>query len=515
MPRPGALLSAAAAPLVLLAAIWTGLFARPALAASPFVPMDHPAYAQVEAWVARGLLPPTILGMRPYTWERLGTMLAQARARRPEDRSAILALAREVNAHAGPGDRRHADITLSAARADGQPLTYVNVPATSGGPLGAYDAGLGFPETWGGEARLRSEGRWGTGFATDVMARVPLGVAEGGNPALQEGYAAFDAGPILVATGRQPFQWGPGHDGGFILTDNAAPLTAVRMGLKAPHTFRGWWSWLGTWDFSYLLARLEDKRVVPNPELTGLRLMWKPTRHLELGASRTILLGGEGRPSLSWSDYVTVLGGNNLSGGADTSDSIAGVDAAYTLPMGDGAVRIYGEYAGEDEAHQLHLPSKPAVRGGIYLAGLGPAAAYTARAEFAATDVFYNHERWGHNFWYSHSTYQTGYTYRGRILGDAMGSDARTARLWITRPGARTESELMLGWFATRFSDPDREDHWQVGLRRSRLAGPARVTVDLRLERVRYAGPRTGDWQSLVLFTFNRPVPDEEESSPP
>jgi len=512
MPRPGAVpIPAAAVPLLLLVALWAGA-PRPAAAASPFIPLDHPAYAQVDAWMARGLLPAGPLGVRPYTWERLGGMLARARPRDAADRAAMSALAREVRTRAGPGREQYAGIALTGAVAEGQPVTFVNVPATSGGPLGAYDAGLGWPETRSGELRLRSESHLGRRVALVMVPRLPFGDAEGGNPGWQEGYLAIDAGPIAVATGRQPLVWGPGHDGGFLLTDNAAPLPALRMGLVAPHTFEGWWSWLGTWDFSYLLARLEDDRVVPQPYLTGVRLTWMPARRLELGASRTILLGGDNRPDLSWTDFLAVLGGRNVAGGTDTSNSIAGVDAAWTISFpGGAAMRLYGEFAGEDEAHQLHLPTHPAVRGGVFLAGVGPGGRYTARGEFAATDVFYDHDKWGHNFWYGHSLYP--YTYRDRILGDAMGSDARTARLWIAKPGLSRETEVMLGWYATRFSDSDRQDHWQLGVRRTKPAEVFSLTVDARIERVVVDGPRPDAWQSLLILTLARALPSEEISS--
>lgn len=515
MPRPGApRIAAPAVPLLLLLALCA--VPRPAAAASPFVPLDHPAYAQVEAWVARGILAPMPLGARPFTWERLGAVLFRARPRDPVDRAAVVALAREVRAHAGPGEDRHADLGVTGAYAEGRPVAYPNVPASTGGPLGAYDGGLAWPQRFGGEARLRAEAHWGTQFALDVVPRVRLGAAGGGNPGWQEGYAAVELGPVAVSAGRQPLVWGPGHDGGFLLTANAPPVPAVRLGLTAPHAFEGWWAWLGTWDFSYLLGRLEPDRVVPKPYLTGLRLLWMPTARLELGASRTILLGGEGQPSLSWTDYLAILGGRNIAHGPDTSDSIAALDAAYTLPLAGGrAARLYGEWAGEDEAHQFHLPTKPAVRGGLYLAGLGPGGRFTARGEFAATDVFYDHALWGHDFWYAHGTYQSGYTYRGRILGDAMGADARTARLWIGRPGVRSESEVMLGWYTTRFSDPDREDHWQIGVRRTRPSGPFRTTLDARLERIDFADARSDAWQSLLLITLSRPLPSRVESSPP
>jgi hypothetical protein len=492
------------APIVgLTLAAATALGPASARAASALIPLDHPAYAQVEGFVARGVLPFTSLTALPYTWERLAALLDAAPPATGVDGGRLAALRAEAASHLGAV---HAGAFVTGAVVEGHPVIYKNLPADSGGPLGANDAGVAYRETVGADLRLRLEGRAGPRLAAVLEPRAALGDVEGGNPGWQEGYLAADLGPLAVAVGRQPFAWGPAPDGGFLLTPNAAPLPALRLGLTEPHTFSGGWSWLGTVDFMYLLARLEDDRVVPHPLLTGLRLVWMPTPRLELGASRTIQFGGEGQPGLSASDYLVILSGRNLSGASDTSNSIAGVDATVRVPMAGGrGLALYAEYAGEDEA--MRLPTKPAVRGGAALSGLGSGQRYTLRAEYAATDVFYDHQHWGHNVWYGHSVYGSGYSYRGRILGDPMGSDARTARLWIARDGARSQAELMLGWFATRFSDPEREDHWQGAVDTRRRVRGATCRAETGLERVRYDATGSAVWQYRVLLTVEVPFP--------
>jgi hypothetical protein len=491
IPRRGTPFAAVLALLLALAA------ASSAHAASAFVPLDHPAYGAVAGWLARGVLPPTSLTARPYTWERLAAMLDAASPATDSDRARVAALRAEAGSHLERPLR--GEVAVTGAVVEGHPVLYKNLPADSGGPLGANDAGVAYGETVGADLRVRLEGRAGARLAAVLEPRAALGDVGGGNPGWQEGYLAADLGPLAVVAGRQPFAWGPAPDGGFLLTPNAAPLPALRLGLVEPHTFSGGWSWLGTVDFMYLLARLGDDRVVPHPLLTGLRLVWMPSPRLELGASRTILFGGEGQPGLSAADYLVILSGRNLSGASDTSNSIAGVDATARLPVAGGrGLTLYAEYAGEDES--IHLPTKPAVRVGAALSGLGTGHRYSLRAEYAATDVFYDHQHWGHNVWYGHSVYGSGYSYRGRILGDPMGSDARTARVGLARDGTRSHAELTLGWFATRFSDPEREDHWQGGARWSRSdTAHLGVTVDARLERVTYDDARPAAWQSLLL----------------
>ena len=141
--------------------------------------------------------------------------------------------------------------------------------------------------------------------------------------------------------------------------------------------------------------------------LIGLRLDVTPSSHFTFGASRVSMLGGKGN-GLSASDWGNWLTGKN----ADTDDKwndIGGFD--FRLRYGD--FQVYGEAMGEDQAGGL--PSKWAYRMGLYLPKISSDGSWDLTLEAAkTTDV-----------WYTHWTYQQGWTYSGDIMGDDMGNDAR------------------------------------------------------------------------------------------
>lgn len=162
----------------------------------------------------------------------------------------------------------------------------------------------------------------------------------------------------------------------------------------------------------YCVARGIDSFVLPRVgdvimSSIGLRLDVTPSSHFTFGASRVSMLGGKGN-GLSASDWGNWLTGKN----ADTDDKwndIGGFD--FRLRYGD--FQVYGEAMGEDQAGGL--PSKWAYRMGLYLPKISSDGSWDLTFEAAkTTDV-----------WYTHWTYQQGWTYSGDIMGDDMGNDAR------------------------------------------------------------------------------------------
>ena len=111
----------------------------------------------------------------------------------------------------------------------------------------------------------------------------------------------------LIA-GQIPTYWGPGHDGSLIRGDASRPvygLTAQRAEQKAFET--PWLSWIGAWQYQAFAGQLDHYSAVPDAKLIGLRVTAQPLPYFELGASRAIQWGGEGRPeSLNslWDAFV-------------------------------------------------------------------------------------------------------------------------------------------------------------------------------------------------------------------
>ncbi|MGK2906840.1 MAG: capsule assembly Wzi family protein [Desulfuromonadales bacterium] len=228
--------------------------------------------------------------------------------------------------------------------------------------------------------------------------------------------AAFSYEGIELSAGRQSLWWGQGRHGSLILTSNARPLDMLRLSNPSPLQLPWLFKYLGPFRFDLFASRLDDDRVVPEPYFGGLRMNVKPAYWLELGASRTVMFGGDGRPSIDASDFLTIIGGNNLSGNEDTSNSVAGVDVRLSFPLLWG-VELYGELVGEDEAGGLF--SRNSYLAGAYLPQIEPSGHLSLRIEYADTTRI-----GGSPVLYRHGIYKSGYIYEGQIMGHHVGSDA-------------------------------------------------------------------------------------------
>ncbi|MCO8043581.1 capsule assembly Wzi family protein [Acinetobacter bohemicus] len=226
----------------------------------------------------------------------------------------------------------------------------------------------------------------------------------------------------LIA-GQIPTYWGPGHDGSLIRGDASRPVYGVTMQRAEQNAFANQWlSWIGPWQYQAFAGQLNDYDAVPDAKLIGLRVTAQPLPYLELGASRAIQWGGEGRPeSLSslWDAFV----GNKDNGGTgepDPSNQIAGFDARLNLqPLVHVPIGMYAQYIGEDEAGGL--PAKK-----MYLAGVDYSSSYKNMpfqlyTEWADTRT--NGKARGIS--YNHSVYKDGFYQHGYPLAHAMGGDGQ------------------------------------------------------------------------------------------
>jgi hypothetical protein len=222
---------------------------------------------------------------------------------------------------------------------------------------------------------------------------------------------------LELSVGRQSLWWGQGRHGSLLMTNNAQPLDMIRLTNPSPLQLPWVLKYLGPFRFDMFVSELDDDRVVPEPYFGGLRFNFKPVPWFEFGAARTVMFGGDGRPSTDLSDFLTIIGGENLTGNEDTSNSIAGVDVRLIMPFLYNA-EVYGELYGEDEANML--PSKNSFLAGIYLPRLDPNGHVSLRVEYADTTRIGG----GNPVFYRHSIYQSGHIYKDHIMGHHVGSDA-------------------------------------------------------------------------------------------
>ena len=236
-------------------------------------------------------------------------------------------------------------------------------------------------------------------------------IVVGETTTLHKGYLRYHGDSLNIELGRNSLWWGQGVHGSLLLSNNAAPLNLVRLYHPKPTVLPGVLRVLGPFQLDLFMSQLEEERVVvPKPFFQGTRFYLKPHSMLELGLTRTIILGGEGRPSVTPSRFLDIWFGENKEGaGVDLSNSIGGFDVNLIFSE----ARFYMEFGGEDEAG--YFPSKEA-----YLYGAsfpeGGLLDNDFRIEYAdITDPS----------WYVHSLYQSGYTYKKRILGHHVGRGGR------------------------------------------------------------------------------------------
>ncbi|WP_180077254.1 capsule assembly Wzi family protein [Acinetobacter sp. YH12251] len=273
---------------------------------------------------------------------------------------------------------------------------------------GALELNVG-GENWDGRLRVNAEDKQQINHDQDVN--------------VEGSYIAGKLWNQWLIAGQIPTYWGPGHDGSLIRGDASRPVYGVTAQRAQQNAFETpWLSWIGPWQYQAFAGQLDDYSAIPDAKLIGLRLTAQPTPYLELGASRSIQWGGEGRPD-SFSSLWDAFIGNKDNGGtgeADPSNQVAGFDARLNLqPLVQVPVSLYGQYIGEDEAGGL--PAKS-----MYLAGVDYSSSvnnmpYQLYTEWVDTRT--NGDAKGIS--YNHSIYTDGYYQHGYPLGHALGGDAQ------------------------------------------------------------------------------------------
>lgn len=249
-------------------------------------------------------------------------------------------------------------------------------------------------------------------------------------------YVAGKLANQWLIAGKIPAWWGPGNDGSLIRGDASLPVTGITMQRdeqSAPTS--QYLSWVGPWQYQLFAGQLDDYAAVPDAKLFGARLAASPWPWLELGASRTFMWGGEGRPESIGSFVDAILGtkDNDATAGntdEDPANQLAGFDARLSLaPLVNIPAGVYAQYVGEDEAGGL--PAKNMYLAGVDYASSAYGKPYQLYAEYADTRT--SGEVRGIS--YDHFLYTDGYYQQGYPLGHGLGGDAESialgGKLWL------------------------------------------------------------------------------------
>ncbi len=231
---------------------------------------------------------------------------------------------------------------------------------------------------------------------------------------IQKGYIVWSFHNVNILIGKESQWWGPGKNGSIILSNNAEPFTMVRIENESPMVL----PWIGLVKGVFFATKLDKDQKVSHPYLWGMRFNIKPCPYLEIGISRTALLGGKGRNSNfnTWIKSILTINENQENpNSSEPGDQRAGFDLKLTIPWKVFPFQAYMEAEGEDEAG--HLPYKWAYIYGLYLPKIPKLSKLSLRMEYTATN----------KVWYTHHIYGSkAYYYKGKVIGHHIGRDAES-----------------------------------------------------------------------------------------
>jgi len=255
-------------------------------------------------------------------------------------------------------------------------------------------------------------------------------------------YFAAVTGNWVFSIGKVERWWGPGMQHSIILSNNAAPVSALTIQRNYTDPFETrLLRWMGPWTFNAFAGLLDDDRAVDEAKLLGMSFSFVPMEGLEIGLRRTAQWGGKGRPE-SLDSFLDLLVGNDNCDGEEFSCSgernepgnqLAGIDISYR-PNWVVPGSIYFQTIGEDEAG--YAPSK---KSWMYGANL--------QIPLKKNNLFVNLEQIdttvdgdgndpdvpfdGYNVLYEHVIYHNGYRYYGRSLGSTIDNDSSALSLRV------------------------------------------------------------------------------------
>ena len=104
---------------------------------------------------------------------------------------------------------------------------------------------------------------------------------------LDESYISLARGNYSITLGSKKNWWGPGWMGSTVLSTNARPIRGLSIERNFSDPFKNsFLSFLGSWDFAFILGDIKNTGLTPQRRFTALRLGIRPMDNLEVGFSK-------------------------------------------------------------------------------------------------------------------------------------------------------------------------------------------------------------------------------------
>lgn len=438
---------------------------------SPYVPLDSWIYPLLDRLIASGAMTDAILGMRPWTRLECARLVSEA-ADRLQD-----AAAGSVNMRVYDSLQHEfaSELSLLAGGTNTQfqlESMYTRVTNISGPPLtDGYHFGQTLYNNFGrpfqqgfnsadGFSAWATAGRWVV-YARGEFQHSPSGPEN--SLAVQSAIDAIDDNPGIAPTpqpqrnqarlldayiglnladwqlsyGQESQWWSPDEGGALLFSDNAPPVRMLHIDRVSPFELPSIGHFLGPMRWDAFFGRLQGNLLSPAPYLHGEKISFKPTKNLEFGFTRTVEVGGAGRPltpyRVFWS-YFSATSYVNKPAAKDPGKRNGGFDFSYRLPFLRSWLTLYNDSISADDPSPLAAPRRAGIRPGIYLTHFPGLSRLDLRVEAPLTNTVGTDIPGRYIYWDNY--YHDLYTNRHVLMGDWVGRDGSgiqaRSRFWFT-----------------------------------------------------------------------------------
>jgi len=447
---------------------------RPESMGSPYVPLDSWVYPAFDRLAALGYVRSAFLGIRPWTRMECARLLGEASerlqsesGRRGMGQSLYAALAQEF---ADETARFHGAQNVAV----GLDSVYARTTQISGTPLRdgyhfgqtiVNDSGrpywTGFNAVSGvsahavaGPLAFSVQGEYQHAPAVPsqpVLALEATAVADAtavlANPIAQANrFQLLDAtvsvklGSAQLSFGKQSAWLGPGNAGPLLFSDNAGPLTMLKIDAVSPYRIPLLSGLLGPVRSEFFIGQLSGQvwqfsptlfgpGLRSQPLIHGTKVSFKPTPNMEVGVGFTAQFGGPGNP-VTWRNFARTFYSHRASTADTPAKRLSEFSISYRVPGLRDWLLLYSDSMVIDEYSPI-VSTRPAINPGVYLPQLPKMRKLELRFEGVTTDLNVPpHYRPG--FFYWDSRYRSGYTNEGNLLGNWVGRRGRGEQAWAT-----------------------------------------------------------------------------------
>jgi hypothetical protein len=435
---------------------------------SPYVTLDSWVYPALERLAGLGYVRMQFLGMRPWTRVECAHLVQEAEDRidlggpLPDEANRLRTQLQkefqaELDALAGGAERaiRLEFVHTKLLGISGAPLndsyhfgqTIIN---NDGRPyqegFNSYDGFSGYATAGRFTAYVRGEYQHAPSSSAYALPlrqfiaivdnnslQPPTPVTATNQFRLLDAYVAATVANWDLALGKQSLWWGPGKGGALLFSNNAEPIYMLRASRVAPFTLPWIFHWLGPMKLDLFYGKLSGNQFPPRPMIHGEKISFKPTPNLELGFSRTVELGGVGRPLTIGRiarSYFSITSPKNETAGNDPGKRTGGFDISYRLPYVRDWLTLYADSLSTDDPSPIDAPRRAGISPGIYLSHVPKLPRLDLRVEAVYTDTP-SSSHGGHYIYYD-SFYRDLYTNKNNIIGSWIGRQGQGVQAWST-----------------------------------------------------------------------------------